>query len=131
MPAFLLSVSPVLACGPWFPNNMLDRGDAAVLAAPVANFYHELDRMQIATPQFTAVLSTNSYSDETLQTELADLRVALKKSGKSTNDIEQIVTAHLAERTKLQQFIDAYGAWKDSAPMDWDNGEVHRGTPAG
>ena len=53
VPAFLLSVSPVLACGPWFPNNMLDRGDAAVLAAPVANFYHELDRMQIATPQFT------------------------------------------------------------------------------
>jgi len=111
VPALLFSVSPLFACGPWFPNNMLDRGDAAVLVAPVANFYHELDRMQIATPQFTAVRSTNSYADETLQTELADLRVALKKSGKSTNEIEQIVTAHLAERTKLQQFIDAYENW--------------------
>jgi len=108
---------------------MLDRGDAAVLVAPVANFYHELDRMQIATPQFTAVLPTNSYADETLQTELADLRVALKKSAKSTNETEQIVTAHLAERAKLQQFINAHEQWTDSAPMDLENGEVHRGKP--
>lgn len=105
---------------------MLDRGDAAVLVAPVANFYHELARMQIATPQFTAVTSTNSYSDETLQTELADLRVALKKSGKSTNETEQIVTAHLADRMKLQEFAEAFEQWKRLEPAEGLNEDGRR-----
>jgi hypothetical protein len=105
-PAFLLSVSPLLACGPWFPNNMLDRGDTAVLVAPVADFYRELDRMQLVPSRFHAMTSTNSYAQETLQAELADLRAALHQAGKSSNEVERIVLAHLEQRTKLQKFID-------------------------
>jgi hypothetical protein len=105
-PAFLLSVSPLLACGPWFPNNMLDRGDTAVLVAPVADFYRELDRMQLTPPRFHAMTSTNSYAEQTLQAELADLRAALHKAGKSSNEVERVVFAHLEQRTKLQKFID-------------------------
>jgi hypothetical protein len=34
------------------------------------------------------------------------------------------------ERTKLQQFTDAYQRWKNSAPVDWDeNGRPQRGAP--
>ena len=112
------SVSPLLACGPWFPNNMLDRGDQAVLVAPVANFYHELDRMQLSPPRFHAVTSTNSFAEETLQAEISDLRDALKRAHRSTNEIEQIVTGHLAERLKLQQFANAFAEWKNSTPTE-------------
>ena len=101
-PAFLLGVSPLLACGPWFPNNMLDRGDAAVFVAPVADFYRELNRVQLAPPRFHAVASTNSFAEETLQAELADLRAALHEAGKSSNDVERIVIGHLEQRAKLQ-----------------------------
>jgi len=87
---------------------MLDRGDAAVLVAPVADFYHELDRMQLAPPPFPTVLSANNYkndAEETLQAEINDLRAALHQMGKSSNDTERIVMSHLAERAKLQKFI--------------------------
>jgi hypothetical protein len=105
--ATVLVAHSALACGPWFPNNMLDRGDAAVLVAPVADFYRELDRMQLSPPHFHAVTSTNSYAEETLQAELADLRAALHETGKSSNDVERIVMNHLEQRAKLQKFVDA------------------------
>jgi hypothetical protein len=120
-----------MACGPWFPNNMLDRGDAAVLVAPVADFHHELERMQLTPPRFHAVTSTNSFADETLQAELADLRAALHESGKSSNDVERIVLNHLEQRARLQKFVSAFTAWKDSAPEVWENEQYQRGKPAG
>ena len=123
------SVSPLLAYAPWSSNNMLDRGDQSVLIAPVADFYHELDRMQLAPARFPAVTSTNSFAEETLQAELAGLREALAHAGKSTSAIEQIVASHLAERQKLQQFVDAFAEWKDSAPVEWVDGEERRGEP--
>jgi LysM repeat protein len=110
---------------------MLDRGDTAVLVAPVANFYRELDRMQLAPPRFRAVTSTNSFADETLQAELADLRAALHAAGKSSNDVERIVINHLGQRAKLQKFADAFTAWKESTPTVYENDEYQRGKPSG
>ncbi len=104
--ALLLGTKSLLACGPWFPNNMLDRGDAAVLVAPLADFYGELERIPASPTPVRAVTSTNSYADETLQTELADLRAALQQAGKSSNDVERIVLSHSEQRMKLQEFID-------------------------
>jgi hypothetical protein len=131
-PILLLAASPLLlACGPFFPNNMLDRGDSAVLVAPVADFYRELDRMKFEVPQFQAMLTTNSYAEEATQNEIADLRAALKKAGKSTNEVEAVVKSHLAEREKLKGFAAAFDDWKNSAPMDWVNGEERRGAPLG
>jgi hypothetical protein len=131
-PILLLAASPLLlACGPFFPNNMLDRGDSAVLVAPVADFYRELDRMKFDVPQFQAMLTTNSYAEEATQNEIADLRAALKKAGKSTNEVEAVVKSHLAEREKLKGFAAAFDDWKNSAPMDWVNGEERREAPVG
>ena len=46
-----VAVSPtpatLFACGPWFPNNLLDGGDPAVLVAPRASFIVELQRMKL------------------------------------------------------------------------------------
>lgn len=125
----LFSGTSLLACGPGFPNNMLDRGDEAVLVAPVANFYGELERMHLTPPQFQAINSTNTFADETLQSEVDDLRAALKQAGKSADEREHIVLAHLAERGKLQKFTTAHEQWADSAPIDWVGGEEHRGEP--
>ena len=54
-----------------------------------------------------AVISTNSYAEETSLAELADLRAALRQAGKSSNDVERIALSHLEQRTKLQKFIDS------------------------
>src|SRR5258708_835265 len=47
--ALLMAAAPSLsACGPFFPNHMLDRGDAA-LEAPYADFVSEIERMRLVT----------------------------------------------------------------------------------
>src|ERR1043166_7625748 len=98
--ALSFSAGPLLACGPWFPNNMLDRGDEAVLVAPVADFEQELNRMQLPTARFREVFPDASYAVQTVETELTDLRAALKKTGKSDGEIETIIKQHQAEREK-------------------------------
>jgi len=127
--AFFIGVSPLLACGPWFPNNMLDRGDAAVLVAPIADFYNELNRIPKSATSARAVVSTNSYAEDTLQAELADLRAALREAGKTTNDVERIVLGHAEQRVKLQTFADKVDRWKGSAPFLSDAEEY--GDPVG
>jgi LysM repeat protein len=130
--ALLLCAKSLLACGPWFPNNMLDRGDAAVLVAPVADFYNELDRIPASHTSARAVVSTNSsYAEDTLQAELDDLRAALRESGKASNDVERIVLKHSDQRAKLQKFASSFTQWKESGPMVWENGDYHREKPAG
>jgi hypothetical protein len=116
----LIAAYSSLACGPDFPNNMLDRGDAAVLVAPVADFYRELDRMPQSRTTFRAVAVSNSYPEDTLQAELADLRAALRGAGKSSNDVERIASSHLAQRTKLNSSaprIDEPSSLTDPPPQ--------------
>ena len=103
----LVAAYSSLACGPWFPNNMLDRGDAAVLVAPIADFYEQLDRIPASATSVRAVVSTNSYAEDTLQAELADLRAALNAAGKASNEVERIVLGHAEQRAKLQKFLEA------------------------
>jgi hypothetical protein len=126
----MIAACSSLACGPWFPNNMLDRGDAAVLVAPIADFYGELDRIPANPTSVRAVVSTpNSYTEDTLQAELADLRAALKASGKSSNEVERIVLSHAEQRAKMQKFSDTFTEWKSTAPVEVVDGEFKRGAP--
>jgi len=127
-----LTADPLPACGPDFPNYILENGGAAVLAAPRTDFYRELDRLRLA-PQFRAVVATNDYSEQNIALEQADLLAALKKNGVSDADAGQIAAQLLIERIKLQQFSAALNAWSNSAPLDWDGNaqKMVRGLPVG
>ncbi|HUA65533.1 MAG TPA: hypothetical protein VME24_06780 [Alphaproteobacteria bacterium] len=92
------------ACGPDFPNNLLNGGDAAVLAAPVAQFESEMERMHLATNSFQAFITTNSYAHDSADTELADLLAALQQSGTPPSAAWNIIKAHQLERAKLQAY---------------------------
>ena len=72
----LVLCGPGRACGPDFPNNLLDRGDEAVMTAPEARFRDELARMKLVPSHFRALPATNAPL-ATLEAELADLRAAL------------------------------------------------------
>src|SRR5690242_3627136 len=93
-----LGASLVFACGPDFPNTLLDGGDKAVLVAPVANFKRELDRMKLLPPGFRANPATNSYQQQTVEADLMDLRAALRKAGVPTKQKEEILNAYRTER---------------------------------
>jgi LysM repeat protein len=112
----------LLACGPDFPNNILDTGDQGLLVAPVTDFYRELERMPLPPARFRAVVATNSYSEQNLNLEQADLWQALHQAGIGNSEASRIAAQHLAERIKLQQFNTALKDWSNSAPAGWDSG---------
>lgn len=93
---------PLLACGPWFPNRLLDGGDEAVLIAPYASFFREIARMQLLSSSHVAKPLTNnqSYAGQTADADLEDLRAALRKAGVVTKDRSAIVKRYEAERAK-------------------------------
>src|ERR1019366_4820456 len=96
----------LFACGPNFPNNLLDGGDAAVLVAPVTDFIAELQRMKLVESRFQAVPLNEedkqaSFAAQTAAAELADLTAALKKAKVPDDAQESIRSAHQAAREKL------------------------------
>jgi hypothetical protein len=94
---------PLLACGPWFPNRLLDGGDEAMFIAPYASFFREIERMQLVSSSLVARSLTNnqSYAEQTTDADLEDLRVALRRAGVGTKERSAVVKRYEAERAKL------------------------------
>lgn len=97
------------ACGPDFPNNLLDRGDEAIMTAPEARFKDELARMKLVPSRFRAVPGTNAPL-ATLAAELGDLRAALDGLKTPKSERERILAGHRGEREKVALFVQAPGA---------------------
>ena len=108
---FCLAAFRLFACGDYFPNNLLSGGDEAVLAAPVADFQRELERMHLATNSFEAITTTNTYAKESADAELNDLRAALEKMDTPASDVEAIIKGHQHERGKLQAYEETIASW--------------------
>lgn len=115
-----------LACGPFFPNNLLDGGDDAVLVAPTANFKRELERMKLVESKLLAVSGS---SDQTSSSEITDLAVALRKSKASDDKIYEITGAHKREREHLKEYLDEFEKWQNGGEWDWANDASTRKPP--
>jgi hypothetical protein len=115
----------IFACGPDFPNNLLDAGDGAVLQAPVADFARELERMKLVTPMTQAVplADGQKFYDQSTAVEMSDLAAALKRKKISSELATAIMQAHLAERMKLNVFLSKQAEWK----LEQDYYESHGG----
>jgi len=87
-----------------FPNEMLDRGDEALLAAPIADFDRELLRIH-PLPRMSGRRSprtiASNHTSETIEADAADLRGALQKAGMSKADGERIVLNYQDARVRL------------------------------
>ncbi len=105
---FVLSTSTLVACGPFFPNNLLARGDDAVLVAPELCFSLEMQRLNLGHSRFKAVpVRFGDYTEQSLEADLSDLQIALKAAGVRAEEAEQILQAHREEREKLRAYINA------------------------
>ena len=132
--ALLHHPGSLLACGPDFPNNLLDGGDAAVLVAPVTDFVGELDRMKLVQSRFQAVpLSEDdhraNFAAQTAAAELSDLAAALKKAKVPEDEQERIRSAQLAAREKLGKYLADTEASNNSRPWVADAKTGYRGKP--
>ena len=122
-----LATGRLPACGPDFPNHLLDRGDEAVLQAPVASFERELERMKVVTPRLHAVPPADgqTLNDQSTAVEMTDLAAALKREKVASELATAILQAHLAERMKLNAFLARQDKWKDFHSGYWDTNGYH------
>ncbi len=127
--AVMMSVAgSVFACGPFFPNNLLDDGDHAVFQPPVASFAHELERLKLADTRWHAVplAAGQHYEEQTGDAELADLTAALKAKHTPPEQATAIISFHLAQRAKLNDYLTKYHEWEIARPYVVDtNGMTH------
>lgn len=118
------------ACGPFFPNNLLDAGDSAVLQPPVADFKLELERMKLVVTSVAVPLrGGQSFREQSTEMELADLASALKLANIPDDQAAQIISAHRAERAKLNQYLAARDHWLNYRPWVFDENGGHQAEP--
>lgn len=124
-----VAARPARACGPDFPNHLLESGEAALLTAPIARFRDELIRMHLATSRFAAKPATNGYAAQSLEAEIADLGAALRQADVPADTAGRICAAHRVEREKLRAFVASFDDWADSGEFVWDDSGGHRVPP--
>ena len=118
--ALLSLAATAHACGPFFPNNLLEQGDRALLAAPFANFASELGRLHLAPSRFEHLPATNGYAEQSFDGEMADLGAALKKAKVPGGEHDRIVEAHRVNREKLLKFQQQLDEWNARYPTTVD-----------
>ncbi|MDR3458315.1 MAG: hypothetical protein P4N60_12770 [Verrucomicrobiae bacterium] len=120
------------ACGPFFPNTLLDAGDSAVLQPPSAGFEGELARMRLAPAKTRAVPPAEGQllHEQATELEMSDLAAALKRKKVSSEEATVIMQAHLAERMKLNVYLDQRHQWSSYREWVYDtNGAAHLAEP--
>jgi tetratricopeptide (TPR) repeat protein len=130
----LQGAGSLFACGPDFPNSLLDGGDAAVLVAPFTDFIGELQRMKLVESRFQAVPLKGedagaSFTAQSAAAELADLTAALKKAKVPDDEADRIRGAHQAAREQLGNFLADTEAWDNSREWVFDEKGRHHGKP--
>jgi len=125
-----------LACGPAFPNRLLENGDAAVLQMPVAVFNQEIDRIMPRTMPAIAVRSLPvdelEYRETVKRLDLGDIDAISRTNGNvSVADLG----AYTAIREAMYHHDVARIAWSQSptssppvfvAPPVPDGGSIPR-----
>ncbi len=111
------------ACGPWFPNRLLTDGDNAVLVPPVASFYAEIDRIELSgKAEFVAMPPEHGdKSRQTIDTDLTELREALKQTNLTASDREVLFSRYQDIREQMWDYVSdrSEHRWlRQSGPTD-------------
>jgi hypothetical protein len=117
------------ACGPFFPNSMLDRGDDALLAAPRANFFIDLERLPLPRSNYRAV-KTDDFAAEAAEADSAELAAALAAKKTPREKSEEILRAFGRERAKLTAFRAKLEGCEPKGTDEWVDGQLLHKEPA-
>lgn len=104
MALLICGAAPVRACGPWFDPSIINGGDAAVLAAPRADFVREIDGIKPSEPTpFKTKLPGEKEQlwDQTESADLADLEAALAELKTDAPRGKALLGAYAEVRRKL------------------------------
>ena len=115
-----LIAAPAVACGPFFPSNVLDSTDERMLSAPAADFVHELSLLRPEKmPSAKAVLpaegdgtwdnspwSATVLARQTADADVSDLQAFLRANPAVQSEHPDLVLRLKMFRSALQQLAD-------------------------
>jgi nucleoid-associated protein YgaU len=121
-------------CSQTFSNDLLSRGDEAVLIAPVTDFYAEIARCNTVRSSFKALPPENpedpaSYAAQSFAAETTDLAAELRRQKTPAEESLRIRSEHAAAREKLRKYADETTKWAASRPIIYDDAGSHLGEP--
>lgn len=102
---------------------MLDQGDDAVLAAPKADFFREMEIMHLPRPKFVAH-NANDFASEAAEADADDLHAALRERHLTAEKQNQILQSLAVERAKLTDLRTKLQSWSPEGEVEYINGEV-------
>jgi hypothetical protein len=108
-------VSPAVACGPGFPNQLLFNSGQSLTWAPVADFQHEIDRL-IPTPAELRALPPGRNVDvyqQTADRDLADLREVVSTTTASGMQRREVIDSYAELRQQLTKYAKAVAEPRD------------------
>ena len=115
---FVIAISLMWACGPWFPDWLLTQGDLELLRPPTTHYQNEVDRLTTEFPSaYVTVVPETSKQEQTTGKAIEDLRAALKEQSLPLQEIESILHQHQASRKAVEVYrreFKRYEAFKDS-----------------
>ncbi|HIG28774.1 MAG TPA: hypothetical protein EYQ50_13620 [Verrucomicrobiales bacterium] len=109
---------PVLwACGPWFPNWLLNDGDRAILRAPLVLFHRQIVRLNEAKEAgFKTLPPTKGHAVQTMDGAMKDLKMALADQSISVDMQRSILSGHEISRQKIAKYRKAREVWEKGTP---------------
>lgn len=117
----LVALWPVDACGPWFPETILDGKDEDFLRAPTATFRLEIAGLKPPFPVLFRINKTNEKpSNETTDAEKIELTEALG----SQKNAAEIVEKYMKIREMITAFCKKVEDYRDRTQESQDNQSV-------
>ena len=119
----VLAASPALACGPFFPNSLLEAPHETLLSAPSMRFHDEVKRLNIPAPDGLKTVDPpeglNVYT-HSVETDITVLERALRQDPKRpAAERENLTKEYRRVRETVAQWKQQYERWEwDSAWND-------------
>jgi hypothetical protein len=109
--------------------------DSAALAAPVASFEGELERMKLVQSRFQAIPAMKTtgadYAHQSAETETVDLKAALARAKVAGAEAERVCVEHQRTRKAIEDYQREHQEWKATARYVWDETGGHMTDPEG
>ncbi len=118
----IFCTASAVACGPNFPNCLLDNGDAAVTQAPVAVFTQEIERL---SPTNAVPFKVKGLPADELDYREAVMRLDLKEVAETARHGAGVSQADLAAYRKAREAMFDYDQARGPAPR-WDDREARK-----
>lgn len=115
----LIAAAPTLACGPFFPNSVLDIPRETLFATPVATFAREIQMLRIPAPPGLPAMMPGTNTDvygQSIAADMADIDAVLQQSRIPAAARARLLSQYRLVREKVSEHAAEHVLWREQNP---------------